>query len=64
LIRKSSQRFTEYQRPVCEQPLKKHNCSSLTEDVDWINQFSGTDDPLLLDAQLAEFKRNLYDLAA
>jgi two-component system sensor histidine kinase GlrK len=64
LIRKSTQRFTEFQMPVCEQLSEKRNCISLTERVDWINQYSGTDDQLLLDAQLAEFKQNLYDLAA
>lgn len=64
LIGKSTQRFTEYQMPVCLQLLEKRNCSSLTERIDWINQYSGTDDQLLLDAQLAEFKQNLNDLAA
>jgi two-component system sensor histidine kinase GlrK len=64
LIGKSTQRFIEYQIPVCEQLLIKQNCSSLTERVDWINHYSGTVDQLLLDAQIAEFKRNLYDLAA
>jgi two-component system sensor histidine kinase GlrK len=64
LIGKSTQRFIEYQMPVCEQLLEKINCSSLTERIDWINQYSGTDDQLLLDAQLAEFKQNLNDLAA
>jgi len=64
LIGKSIRRFTEYQIPVCAQLLEKQNCSSLTERVDWINQYSGTDDQLLLDAQLAEFKQNLYDLAS
>jgi two-component system sensor histidine kinase GlrK len=64
LIGKSIQRFTGYQIPVCEQLLEKQNCSSLTERVVWIKQYSGTEDQLLLDAQLAEFKQNLYDLAA
>jgi len=64
LIGKSTQRFIEYQIPVCEQLLEKTNCSSLTERIDWINQYSVTDDQLLLDAQLAEFKQNLYNLAA
>ena len=64
LIEKSIQRFTEYQIPVCAQLLEKQNCSSLTERVAWINQYSGTDDQLLLDAQLAQFQQNLYDLAA
>jgi two-component system sensor histidine kinase GlrK len=64
LIGKSTQRFIEYQMPICEQLLEKINCSSLTERIDWINQYSGTDDQLLLDAQLAEFKQNLNDLAA
>ncbi|AGH45448.1 sensor histidine kinase [Paraglaciecola psychrophila] len=64
LIGKSSQRFTEFQIPVCEKLTEKTNCSNLTERVDWINQYSGTDDQLLLDAQLAEFKQNLYDLSA
>tara|TARA_R110000751_G_scaffold307866_1_gene433072 strand:- start:77882 stop:79312 length:1431 start_codon:yes stop_codon:yes gene_type:complete len=63
LIEKSTQRFSEYQLPVCEQLLEKQNCSSLTERVVWIKQYSGTEDQLLLDAQLAEFKQNLYDLA-
>ena len=44
--------------------MEKQNCSSLAERLDWINHYSGTDDQLLLDAQLAEFKQNLYDLAA
>lgn len=64
LIGKSTQRFTEFQIPTCEQLLDKQNCNSLTERVDWINQYSGTDDQLLLEAQLAEFKQNLNDLAA
>lgn len=64
LIGKSTQRFTEFQMPVCEQLLEKQNCSSLTERVAWINQYSGTEDQLLIDAQLAEFKQNLNDLAA
>jgi two-component system sensor histidine kinase GlrK len=64
LIKKSIKRFTEYQLPVCEPLLEKQNCISLSERIAWINQYSGTDDPLLLDAQLAEFKKNLYNLAA
>lgn len=64
LIRKSTQRFTGYQIPICEQLLDKRNCSSLTERIAWIDQYSGTDDQLLLDAQVAEFKQNLNDLAA
>lgn len=64
LIEKSTQRFIDYQIPVCEQLLGKRNCNSLIERINWINQYSGTEDQLLLDAQLAEFKQNLYDLAA
>lgn len=64
LIEKSTQRFSEYQIPVCEQLSEKQNCHSLTERVVWIKQYSGTEDQLLLDAQLAEFKQNLNDLAA
>ena len=63
LIEKLTQRFTEFQVPVCEQLLEKRNCNSLSERLNWINQYSGTDDQLLLDAQLAEFKQNLYNLA-
>ncbi|MEP1449147.1 MAG: HAMP domain-containing sensor histidine kinase [Paraglaciecola sp.] len=63
LIEKSTQRFSEYQTPVCEQLSEKQNCYSLTERVVWIKQYSGTEDQLLLDAQLAEFKQNLNDLA-
>ena len=63
LIEKSTQRFIDYQIPVCEQLLGKRNCNSLIERINWINQYSGTEDQLLLDAQLAEFKQNLYDLA-
>ncbi|MBU3003005.1 sensor histidine kinase [Paraglaciecola arctica] len=63
LIEKSTQRFSEYQIPVCEQLSEKQNCHSLTERVVWIKQYSGTEDQLLLDAQLAEFKQNLNDLA-
>ncbi|MFB1034801.1 MAG: hypothetical protein QMC38_05595, partial [Sinobacterium sp.] len=64
LIGKSTQRFIDNQIPVCEQLLEKRNCTSLIERINWINQYSGTEDQLLLDAQLAEFKQNLYDLAA
>jgi two-component system sensor histidine kinase GlrK len=64
LIEKSTQRFIDHQIPVCEQLLKKRNCNSLIERINWINQYSGSEDQLLLDAQLAEFKQNLYDLAA
>jgi len=63
LIEKLTQRFTEFQVPVCEKLLEKQNCNSLSERLNWINQYSGTDDQLLLDAQLAEFKQNLYNLA-
>lgn len=64
LIGRTTQRFSEYQILICEQLVEKRNCNSLTGRVDWINQYSGTDDQLLLDAQLAEFKQNLNDLAA
>jgi len=64
LIEKSTQRFIDHQIPVCEQLFEKRNCNSLIERINWINQYSGTNDQLLLDAQLAEFKQNLYDLAA
>jgi two-component system sensor histidine kinase GlrK len=64
LIGRSTQRFTEFQFLICEQLLEKDNCIRLSGRIDWINQYSGTDDPLLLDAQLAEFKQNLNDLAA
>ncbi|WP_293760008.1 HAMP domain-containing sensor histidine kinase [uncultured Paraglaciecola sp.] len=64
LIGKSTQRFTIFQTPVCNQLLEKQNCQSLSERVEWINQYLGVEDPLLLDAQLAEFKQNLHDLAA
>jgi two-component system sensor histidine kinase GlrK len=64
LIGKSAQRFFEYQIPVCQQLSLQQNCSNLTERLHWIKQYSGTDDQLLLDAQLAEFKQNLVDLAA
>jgi two-component system sensor histidine kinase GlrK len=64
LIGKSTQRFIDNQIPVCEQLLEKRICTSLIERIDWINQYSGIDDQLLLDAQLAEFKQNLSDLGA
>ncbi|WP_299079611.1 HAMP domain-containing sensor histidine kinase [uncultured Paraglaciecola sp.] len=64
LISQSTQRFIEYQQRVCKTLIEQRNCSSLEERIDWIAHYSGTDDPLLLDAQLAEFKQNLYDLAA
>jgi two-component system sensor histidine kinase GlrK len=64
LIIKSTQRFAELQIPVCEPLLEKQNCNRLSERVEWINQYLGVEDLLLLDAQLAEFKQNLDDLAA
>ena len=63
LIKKSTQRFSEYQISLCMQLSEQQNCNSLTERVDWINQYTGTEDQLLLDAQLAEFKQNISDLA-
>lgn len=63
LIGKLTLRFTNFQIPVCEQLWEKQNCTSLSERVEWINQYLGAEDPLLLDAQLAEFKQNLNDLA-
>lgn len=62
LIERSTQRFTEYQILICEQLFVQDNCHSLNGRIDWINQYSGTEDQLLLDAQLAEFKENLNDL--
>jgi len=64
LIVKSTLRFTEYQLPICDLLLLKQTCQNLTERVDWINLYSAADDPLLLDAQLSEFKRSLYNFAA
>ena len=64
LIGRSTQRFTEYQSLICKQLLEQDNCNSLTGRIDWINQYSGTEDQLLLDAQLAEFKEHLNDLGA
>jgi two-component system sensor histidine kinase GlrK len=63
LIGRSTQRFTEYQLLICEKLQEQHNCSRLSGRINWISQYSGTDDQLLLDAQLAEFKQNLSDLA-
>lgn len=63
LIEKSSQRFADYQQPLCTELSEPLNCINLTERLQWIRQYSGTDDQLLLDAQLAEFKQNLSDLA-
>ena len=61
-IEKLTQRFTEFPTPVCEPLLEQQNCNRLSERVEWINQYLGTEDPLLLDAQLAEFIQNLFDL--
>lgn len=64
LIERSTQRFSEFLILICEQLSNQDNCNSLNGRIDWINQYSGTEDQLLLDAQLAEFKENLNELGA
>jgi two-component system sensor histidine kinase GlrK len=64
LIEKSTQRFLEYKQPVCQQLIQQQICSRLAERLSWISQYSATDDPMLIEAQLADFKENLADLSA
>lgn len=62
LAEKSIERFVEIQLLVCSELSEKHNCNNLSERLDWLVLYVGEQDPLLFDAQLAEFKANLLDL--
>lgn len=64
LVEKSTVRFTSYQEEVCFQIPQRQTCEDLSSRIQWIKQLSFDVDGLLLDAQLAEFKQNLQDLAA
>lgn len=63
LAEKSIERFSELQTLVCEELKSKLVCVNLSERLAWLEEYSGEDDLLLLDAQLAEFKANLAELA-
>ncbi|MCF2946715.1 HAMP domain-containing histidine kinase [Paraglaciecola aquimarina] len=63
LINTSINRFDTHQRYVCQQVPEKQNCEQLSARVDWIKHISAEIDPLLLDAQLADFKKNIKNLA-
>lgn len=61
LSEKSIIRFVELLTLVCSQLDKSDECSGLQERLSWFSEFTETDDQLLLDAQLAEFRRTLRD---
>ena len=63
LAQKSIERFVELQTPLCSELNEQLVCDNLTERLNWLTQYEGGEDPLLLDAQLAEFKLNLADLS-
>jgi two-component system sensor histidine kinase GlrK len=64
LAQKSMERFVELQTPVCKELAEQQICHNLTERLVWLGQYVGSEDQLLLDAQLAEFKVSLEDLSA
>lgn len=63
LADKSVERFSELQFLVCEELSEHNTCDNLSERLYWLQDYSGEEDQLLLDAQLAEFKDNLSELA-
>ena len=63
LAEKSIQRFTELQDLVCAELTEQFYCQNLADRLNWLAAYSGSEDPMLLDAQLAEFKGNLVELA-
>ncbi|KXI30622.1 sensor histidine kinase [Paraglaciecola hydrolytica] len=64
LAQKSIERFVELQTPVCSELEEQLVCRNLTERLNWLGQYTGGEDQLLLDAQLAEFKSSLEDLSS
>jgi len=64
LAQKSIERFVELQTPVCSELDEQQICHNLTERLVWLGHYAGSEDQLLLDAQLAEFKVSLDDLSA
>ena len=64
LAQKSIERFVELQTPVCSELDEQQVCQNLSERLLWLGQYTGSDDQLLLEAQLAEFKLSLEDLSA
>ena len=63
LAQKSIERFVELQTPLCKELNEQLVCDNLTERLNWLTEYEGGEDQLLLDAQLAEFKLNLADLS-
>ncbi|MGS2720602.1 sensor histidine kinase [Paraglaciecola aestuariivivens] len=63
LIVKSTQGFKGYQFQVCEQLPNQQHCGSLQERVEWIENFTGKEDDMLMEAQLADFQQNLKDVS-
>jgi two-component system sensor histidine kinase GlrK len=61
LSEKSIKRFVDLLTQVCGQINKSAECTSLQERLSWFSEFSETEDQLLLDAQLAEFRSTLRD---
>ena len=64
LAQKSIDRFVELQLLLCAELDEQLVCDNLTERLNWLTDYTGGEDQLLLDAQLAEFKLSLSDLSS
>jgi two-component system sensor histidine kinase GlrK len=62
LSEKSILRFTDILTLVCSQLDAPDECSDMRDRLGWFTLYTETDDQLLLDAQLAEFRQNLRNL--
>ncbi|NCP65221.1 MAG: HAMP domain-containing histidine kinase [Paraglaciecola sp.] len=62
LATKLIKRFADLQSSICIELTDQTVCMALQERLTWLAQYSLSDDVLLLDAQLADFKKTLGDL--
>ncbi len=55
-------RLLETQQPVCEKLSDDFACDALENRIAWLSENTVSEDPLLLDAQLAEFRQAISEL--
>ncbi|MDU0354794.1 HAMP domain-containing sensor histidine kinase [Paraglaciecola aquimarina] len=63
LIAENTKRFSSQQRVICQLLSDQQNCTNLTSRIGWIKQVTPQVDPLLLNAQLADFSQNLNEVS-
>ena len=61
LSEKSIKRFVDLLMAVCHELDTSDECARLQERLSWFSKFSESEDQLLLDAQIAEFRSTLRD---